>query len=161
MSGNIAYYSRKGDEPGETSRMDDASQIKEIVAAQFRSLAWGGGAEPDWEAFARGFLADARLYPAARPARPQTIEEFIDRMKRLRTEGRLASFRETLLGCTVQVFGNVAVAFAACEMLENDSTVSRDVSAIVLVRDPTGWRIAAQAWDMEIGANRIPDELRR
>ena len=79
----------------------------------------------------------------------------------MRAEGRLASFRETLLSCTVQVFGNVAVAFAACEMLENDSTVTRDVSAIVLVRDPAGWRIAAQAWDMETGANRIPDELRR
>ena len=61
----------------------------------------------------------------------------------MRAEGRLASFRETLLSCTVQVFGNVAVAFAACEMLENDSTVTRDVSAIVLVRDPAGWRIAA------------------
>ncbi len=141
--------------------MDDVSQIKELVAGQFRSLAWGHGAEPDWDAFARGFLPDARLYPAARPARPQTIGQFVERMKGLRAQGRLASFRETPLGCTVQVFGNVAVAFAACEMLENDSGVTRDVSAIVLVREANGWRIAAQAWDVESDANRIPQKLRR
>jgi len=41
------------------------------------------------------------------------------------------------------------------------STVTREVSAIVLVRNPAGWRIVAQAWEMETGANRIPDELRR
>jgi hypothetical protein len=80
-------------------------------------------------------------------------------MKRLRAEGKLVSFRETPLGCTVRVFGNVAVAFAACEMLENNSTVTRDVSAIVFVRDAGTWRIVAQAWDVETESNRIPSDL--
>ena len=80
-------------------------------------------------------------------------------MPGLRAAGKLVSFQETPLGCTVRVFGNVAVAFAACEMLENGSTVTRDVSAIVLVRDAGTWRIAAQAWDVATESNRIPRDL--
>src|SRR5262245_57043726 len=114
---------------------DDVSIIMEIVRTQFRSLAWTRDEDPNWDAFAKGFLTDARLFPAARPVRPQTIDPFIARMNGLRADGKLASFQETPLGCAVRVFGNVAVAFAACEMLENGSTVTRDVSAIVLVRD--------------------------
>lgn len=138
---------------------NDVSLIKEIVRTQFGSLAWTRDEDPDWVAFAQGFLPDARFFPAARPARPQTIAQFIERMNGLRTEGKLLSFEETPLGCTVRVFGNVAVAFAACEMLENDSTISRDVSAIVLVRDAGIWRIAAQAWDVETESNPIPGDL--
>ena len=139
--------------------IDDVSQITQTVASQFRALAWSPGEDPDWDAFGRGFLDDARLFPAARPVKPQTIEQFIDRLKRLRADGTLASFRETPLGCTVQVFGNVAVAFAACEMLENNATVTRDVSAMVLVRDAGCWRIVAQAWDVETASNPLPGKL--
>ncbi len=145
-------------EKGKTET-NDVSLIREIVRTQFGSLAWTRDEDPNWVAFAKGFLPDARLFPAARPVRPQTIDQFIERMKGLRAEGKLVSFEETPLGCAVRVFGNVAVAFAACEMLENDSTVTRDVSAIVLVRDTGTWRIAAQAWDVEAESNRIPSDL--
>jgi hypothetical protein len=138
---------------------DDVSLIRETVVKQFRGLAWTRDEDPNWGAFAEGFIPDARLFPAARPVKFQTIDQFIDRMKRLRAEGKLVSFQETPLGCTVRVFGNVAVAFAACEMLENSSTVTRDVSAIVLVRDAGTWRIVAQAWDVETESNRIPSDL--
>jgi hypothetical protein len=138
---------------------NDIALIRELVATQFRSLAWTRDEDPDWVTFAQGFLPDARLFPSARPVRPQTIDQFIARMNGLRTEGKLVSFQETPLGCAVQVFGNVAVAFAACEMLENESTIARDVSAIVLVRDSGTWRIAAQAWDVETESNRVPREL--
>ena len=141
------------------TEMNDVSLIREIVRSQFGSLAWKPGEEPNWVAFAEGFLPDARLFPAARPVGTQTIDQFIGRMKGLRAEGKLASFKETPLGCTVRVFGNVAVVLAACEMLENDSTVTRDVSAIVLVRDTGTWRVAAQAWDVETESNRIPVDL--
>jgi hypothetical protein len=83
----------------------------------------------------------------------------MERMKRLRAEGKLGTFVETPLGCEVRVFGNVALAFAACEMLENGSTVTRDVSATVLVRDNDVWRIAAQAWDIETELRKIPYDL--
>jgi Domain of unknown function (DUF4440) len=141
------------------TKTGDIPLIREIVRTQFESLAWTRDEDPKWVAFAQGFLPDARLFPAARPVRPQTIDQFIERMKGLRAGGKLVSFEETPLGCTVRVFGNVAVAFAACEMLENDSTVTRDVSAIVLVRDAGTWRIAAQAWDVETESNRIPGDL--
>ena len=138
---------------------DDVSLIRRVVISQFRSLAWTRDDDPDWDSFAAGFRSDARLFPAARPVEFQTIDQFIARLKGLRAEGKLASFRETPLGCAVRVFGNVAVAFAACEMLENNSSVTRDVSAIVLVRDAGAWRIVAQAWDVETEANKIPDDL--
>src|SRR5262245_25115381 len=136
----------------------DIAVIQALVGAQVRSLAWTRERDPDWAAFAGGFAPGATLFPSARPVSPQTVEQFIDRMKRLRAEGKLVSFEETPLGCTVNVFGKVAVAFAACEMLENGATVTRDVSAIVLVRDG-GWRIVAQAWDIENESRRIPPDL--
>jgi len=137
----------------------DVAQIRDIIRTQFLSMGWTRQTDADWIAFARGFFPGATLFAAARPAKPQTVDQFIERMRRLRAEGGLLSFKETPLGCTVSVFGNVAVAFAACEMLENDSTVTRDVSAIVLVRDSGSWRIVAQAWDIESDSQKIPPEL--
>jgi hypothetical protein len=138
---------------------EDIAAIKRLVSAQFRSLAWTRDEDADWAAFAQGFLPGAALFPAARPVRPQTVDQFVDRMRRLRAEGKLVSFEETPLGCTVSVFGNVAIAFAACEMLENGSTLTRDVSAIALVRDGGTWRIVAQAWDIETESRKIPAAL--
>jgi hypothetical protein len=138
---------------------DDIAAIKELVSAQFRSLTWTREEDADWTAFARGFFPGAALFPSARPVAPKTVGQFVDRMRRLRAEGKLISFEETPLGCTVSVFGNVAVAFAACEMLENGATVTRDVSAIALVRDSGTWRIVAQAWDVETDSRKIPPTL--
>lgn len=140
---------------------EDIAAIEALVRAQFHSLSWTRERDADWAAFARAFFAGATLFPAARPVKPQTVDQFVSRMKRLRAEGKLETFEETPLGCTVSVFGNVAVAFAACEMLENGSALTRDVSAIVLVRDGGSWRIAAQAWDVETESLRIPAGLAR
>jgi hypothetical protein len=138
---------------------EDVAAIKELVGAQFRSLAWTPDEDADWAAFAQGFFPGATLFPAARPVKPQTVDQFVERMRRLRSEGKLVSLEETPLGCTVSVGGNVAIAFAACEMLENGSTLTRDVSAIVLVRDSGTWRIVAQAWDVETESWKIPADL--
>ena len=137
----------------------DVSLIKALVRNQFESLTWTREKEADWDGFADTFLPGASLFPAARPVKPQTVDQFVDRMKRLRAEGKLATLEETPLGCEARIFGNVAVAFFGCEMLENGSTVTRDVSAAVLVRDQDRWRIAAQAWDNETEARKIPDDL--
>jgi hypothetical protein len=136
----------------------DISAIKQVMSREL-SLCWSGDKNADWEAFAGTFLPGAALFPAARPVNTQTLDQFIDRMKRLRAEGKLGSFEVTPLGCDVRVFGNVAVAFAACEMLENESTVTREINATVLVRENGIWRIAAQAWDTESGAHKIPRNL--
>ena len=135
------------------------SAIKRVMRRQFGSLSWSREKEADWNGFADTFLPGAALFPAARPVKPQTVDEFMERMKRLRAAGTLATFEETPLGCEVRVFGNVAVAFAACEMLENGSTVTRDVSATILVRENGDWRIAAQAWDIENEDRKIPGHL--
>jgi hypothetical protein len=137
----------------------EVSAIKQVIGRQFRSLSWNREKDADWNGFANTFLPGASLFPAARPVQPRTVDQFVERMKRLRTEGKLGTFEETPLGCKVHVFGNVAVAFAACEMLENGSTVTRDVSATILVRDNDVWRIAAQAWDIESEACKIPADL--
>ena len=137
----------------------DLAAIKELVSAQFRSVAWTPGKQADWATFTNGFLPGAMLFPAARPVQPQMVQQFVDRMNRLRADGTLASFEETPLGCVVSVFGNVAIAMSGCEMLENGKTVTRDVSGFLLVRDGGCWRIAAQAWDMESASRKIPPGL--
>jgi len=137
----------------------DVSEIRELVRSQYSSLNWTRERDADWGGFADTFLSGASLFPAARPVKPQTVDQFVDRMKRLRAEGKLATFEETPLGCEIRVFGNVAVAFVACEMLENGSTTTRDVSAAVLVRDHDRWCIVAQAWDSETETRKIPADL--
>jgi hypothetical protein len=136
----------------------DVSAIRQVMSQEL-SLSWSRDKNADWEAFAGAFLPGAALFPAARPVKTQTRDQFIDRMKKLRAEGKLGSFEVTPLGCDVRVFGNVAVAFAACELLENESIINREINATVLIRENGGWRIAAQAWDTETGAHKIPDDL--
>ena len=114
--------------------------------------------KPDWNRFSADFLPEASLFPAARPVRRQTLESFIARMNSV-AEGSLRSFEEKTLGMQVLVFGNVAVALAASEMLENGTEVNHDVSGYLLLKDQGKWRIAAHAWDKASPQKPIPDHL--
>jgi hypothetical protein len=127
----------------------DTAAIRTVIAAQFASLAWSPGKPADWDAFRATFFPDTTLIPAARPARRQSVEQFIARLRELEADGKLTHSRESLLGATIHVCGTVAVALGGCEMLENETTVTRDVSAFLFVKDGGVWRIAAQAWDLE------------
>jgi hypothetical protein len=136
---------------------DDRRAIEAIIERQFASLGWSPGRSADWQAFAADFFPDASLYPAARPARRQTVEAFVERMQGLGT--KLRSFKETVLGTEIHIFGSVAVALAGCEITENEADVSRGVEALLLVKDEGAWRIVAQAWDTEGDTKPIPRHL--
>jgi hypothetical protein len=142
----------------ENEYRDDVQAIEAIIARQFSSLSWTPGASADWHAFTADFLPGASLYPAARPATSQTIDGFVERMKSL-VGTTLRSFEETVLGSEVHVFGNVAVAVAACEMVENGAEVHRGVEMMLLVKDDGVWRIVSQAWDKESPSHRLPARL--
>ncbi|MFY0615337.1 MAG: hypothetical protein JXQ99_27660 [Hyphomicrobiaceae bacterium] len=136
----------------------DIEEIRAIVQRQFDSLSWSKVKQPGWQAFANDFVAGAPLYSAARPVRGQTVDAFVDRMRTL-SESTLTSLDEQLLGLNVQVFGNVAVAMATCQLNENESETSRNVEAILLVRSDGRWQIAAQAWDTETAEKPVPAAL--
>ena len=134
---------------------EDVQAIEAIIARQFESLNWNPSTEGDWETFAVDFHPDAALFAAARPARRQTVGDFVARMKVL-AGTTLRSFHEEVIGTHVHVFGNVAVAVAACEITENDADVNRGVEMLLLVRDEDQWRIVSQAWDTEDPSKPIP-----
>jgi ketosteroid isomerase-like protein len=137
---------------------NDVQAIKAIIAQQFASLSWTPGAPADWDRFVADFFPEASLYPAARPAKRQTIEGFIERMRGL--EGtKLRSFEEAVLGTEIHVFGNVAVAVAVCEMTENGTEVHRGVEMLLLIKNDGTWQIVSQAWDMESPSQPIPMRL--
>lgn len=138
----------------------DVHAIRDVIARQFDSLQWTPERPPDWQGLAAGFVPEAPLYSAARPAKRQTVAGFIKRMEGFRASGKLKSFEETMLGATILVFGNVAVALGGCEMVENGSEVTRDVSGFLFIKDEGVWKIAAQAWDIEREDKPIPEELR-
>jgi hypothetical protein len=142
----------------ESLENDDRRAIAAMITRQFASLGWAPGRSADWRAFAADFFPDASLYPAARPARRQTVDGFIERMKAL-AGTKLRSFKEGVLGTEIHIFGNVAVALAACEITENDAEVSRGVEALLLIKDEGAWRIVSQAWDTESEAKPIPEHL--
>ena len=126
---------------------DDEAAIRQLIATQFESIRWSPESNADWLTVHRGFAHGAQLWPARRPPAPQSAFDFTSRLRRLREEG-LDRFTETCVGCNVWVIGNMAVALAGCEMVEGDSTVTRDISGYLLVKHEEDWRIAAQAWDL-------------
>jgi transposase InsO family protein len=143
----------------ETSEhVDDVRAIEAVIARQFASLNWSPGTSADWEGFAADFFPEASLYPAARPAKRQNVEAFIQRMKGL-AGTKLRSFEEAVLGTEIHVFGNVAVALAGCEITENHAEVNRGVEMLLLVKNAGAWQIVSQAWDMESPSERIPRRL--
>ena len=135
----------------------DIAAIEALIARQLASLSWSRGGTPDGAAFAANFVQGAALYPAARPARAQAVSAFVERMYGL-GQTSLRSFRETVLGTRIHVFGSVAVAIAAAEMVENDAETSRNVEMMLLVKTEGAWRIVAQAWDRASDTNPVPDE---
>lgn len=141
-----------------TDHNDDITAIDEIIGRQFASLTWRPGTPGDWEVFAGDFFPDAALYPSARPARQQSVGAFIARMKALQ-ESTLTAFRERVLGTDIQVFGNVAVAVAACEITENDDAVNRGVEMLLLIKNKGRWQIVAQAWDAATPLRPVPEYL--
>ncbi|MEL6258500.1 MAG: nuclear transport factor 2 family protein [Pseudomonadota bacterium] len=137
------------------TRMHDVDAIVELIETQFAALNWAPGRDPDWMLFESGFRSDATLIPAARPAVRQSLGAFRSRLDGLRGNGLLHSFSERRTVLEIQIAGNVAVALAGCEMTENDKNTTHDVSALLLVKDEDGWRIANQAWDA-VGAGAMP-----
>jgi hypothetical protein len=137
---------------------DDIREIEALIARQFASLNWTTEAPAKWQAFASDFAPEASLYPAARPVKRQTVEVFVERMRRL-AASRLRSFEETVLGTEVRVFGNVAVAIAACERTENGIETSRGVEMMLLIKNDGAWQIVSQAWEEETSSNAIPHHL--
>ncbi len=138
---------------------DDVRAIEALIGAHFDALRWSPGTRPDWAKFAADFLPDASLFPAARPARRQTLDAFITRMDGV-AKGALRSFEERTLGMQTLVFGNVAVVLAASEMSENGTEVNHDVSGYLLLKDGGRWRIAAHAWDKAGDQRPVPEHLR-
>lgn len=129
--------------------VSDETAISRLIESQFSALNWNDIRGAEWSSFSAGFRAEAVLYPAKRPAQGRSVGWFINRMVDLRAEGKLTSFSERPLGIKVMVHGNVAVALAGCEMTENGSAVTRDVSAFLFIKDQDQWRIAAQGWDID------------
>lgn len=141
-----------------TSPEGDVAAIRAVIARQFASLSWGPGRPAAWHVFAEDFLPGAPLYASARPASAQSVSEFVARMQRL-SETDLRTLAETLLGAEIRVFGSIAVAAAACGMRENGGEATRTVEMLLLVKTDGAWKIAAQAWDKESAAARIPANL--
>lgn len=137
---------------------DDVRAIEALIARQFASLTWAPGRDGDWDGFARDFLPGAPLFPSARPAKALSVPDFVARMQGL-ARGSLRRFDERVLGTHIRVFGNVAVALAACEMTENGATASRNVEALLLIKDGGAWKIAAQGWDKAGEGRPLPADL--
>ena len=155
-TGRLAAGSAEG-LPGDKAG-DDIRAIKDLIARQFAALNWGPGKSADWDGFAADFFPEASLYPAARPAKRQSVAGFVDRMRDL-AGTELRTFSERVLGTEIRVFGNIAVAVAACEMTENDAETNRSVEMMLLIKEQGAWRIVSQAWDTERASEHIPDHL--
>lgn len=139
---------------------DDLQAIRSLIGAHFQGLRWTPTTGADWTTFSADFLPDASLFPAARPARRQTLDAFVVRMNGV-AQGALRTFEEKTLGMQILRFGNVAVVLSASEMVENGTEVNHDVSGYLLVKSEGKWRIAAHAWDHASDQMPVPEVLRR
>jgi len=139
--------------------VEDVAAIEALIRRQFASISWTPASPADWDAFTADFLPDASLFPSARPAKRQSLGAFVERMKGLRGT-TLENFQQDGLGTAIRIFGNVAVAVAACEVTENEATVTRSVEMMLLVKEDGRWRIVSQAWDRASPTRPIPPDLR-
>ncbi|WP_258581898.1 nuclear transport factor 2 family protein [Mesorhizobium sp. AR02] len=136
----------------------DEDVIRAVIDRQFASLSWDESIAPGWDDFVGDFLDGASLYPAARPARRISVVDFVERMRGL-SRTSLRSLQETVLGTDICVFGNIAIAAVAAEMIENSAETSRSMEMLLLVKSQGQWKIVAQAWDRANEANPLPDAL--
>jgi len=136
----------------------DRDAIRAIIVRQFASLSWSEEHAPGWDDFTGDFLAGASLFPAARPAKPMAVGDFVDRMRRL-SDTSLRTFDQAVLGLQITVFGNIAIAAVGAEITENGDETSRSVEMMLLVKSEGQWKIAAQAWDKASAINPLPDTL--
>ena len=74
-------------------------------------------------------------------------------------ETKLRSFTEKMLGQKIHVFGNIAVAISACEMIENDTDITRSAEMMLLTKTEGQWQIVSQTWDREAPSRSIPADL--
>src|SRR5688572_23127363 len=74
-------------------RHDDIQLIEALITRQFASLNWTADRGANWPVFVSDFYLEASLYPSARPARRQTVQEFVERMQGLAAT-TLCSFAE-------------------------------------------------------------------
>jgi hypothetical protein len=137
----------------------DEAEITLLIKNHFEGMGWTRDIQPDWGRFSSDFLAGASLFPAARPVQIRTLEAFVERMKGI-AAGALHTFEEHTLGMQILAFGNIAVALAASEMLENGTETNHDISAYLLVKNDGKWLIAAHAWDKATAERPVPDYLR-
>ncbi len=138
---------------------EDEDAIRSLIGDHFRGMKWDAETKPDWGAFASDFHPAAVLVPAARPASPKSVEEFVDRMNGV-ADKVLDSFEEWTLGMQVLRYGNIAVVLAASEMLENRKETNHDISGYLLIKDEGRWQILAHAWDKAALPAEVPEELR-
>lgn len=71
----------------------------------------------------------------------------------------LHAFEEHTRGIKIPRFGNIAVALAMSEILENGSEVNHDISRYLLVKSNGRWSIAAHAWDQTGEDKPVPEDL--
>jgi len=139
--------------------MDDEDAIRTLIGEHFEAMRWGPGDNPDWDRFRQDFLPDAKLFGAARPVQSRGVDGFVERMEMV-ARANLHSFEEHTRGMKILCFGNVAVALAMSEMIENGSEVNHDISGYLLVKSEGRWSIAAHAWDQAEPDKPVPDDLR-
>jgi hypothetical protein len=65
------------------SRNEDEAAIRSIIAVQFQCMDWEPGRSADWSRFSSLFFPETTLIPAARPAKRQTIDAFVERSSAL------------------------------------------------------------------------------
>lgn len=136
----------------------DHQQIRDLIEGQFQSLSWSKDREGGWGKFEDDFLEGAPLVPGARPVVATTVPDFVKRMQSL-SQTSLGQLDENCLGAKINVFGNIAVAMAVCELIENETDTSHNIEALLLVKTDGEWKIAAQAWDTAAEGDALPKEL--
>jgi hypothetical protein len=140
-------------------RIEDEEAIRTLIGEHFEAMRWEPGTNPDWDRFRADFIPEAHLFGAARPVQARTVDSFIERMETVARKN-LHIFEEHTRGMKILRFGDIAVALAMSELLENGEEENHDISGYLLVKSEGRWSIAAHAWDQASNEKPVPDDLR-
>lgn len=138
----------------------DGAEMTALMSRFLGSVSFVTGSRPDYPAILDLFSDRARLTNNSGSS-PQTwtVDEFIQRRKRMADSGELTSFEEVETTQATELFGNIAHRLSTYQkrgVTAGAAFETRGVISTQFIRTPAGWKITSVAWDDERPGLTVP-----
>lgn len=138
--------------PGSGTRIEvDPTRIESVIAANYASISFEPGQDPDWSLDRTLFAPGARLTRVFRDRiESMDPDEYRHQFETIRSERGWTSFWEGEIDSRIDVFGGIAHAasrYEAHPSANSSEVLGSGVNSIQLIRREDGWKILSVLWE--------------